>query len=211
MSVNNPYDSRYSGKEYYWGTKPSTLCDRLIEIVKPSLEAVPRLIDLGCGEGRNAVYLARHGFNVTGLDASLNGLEKTRRMADEAGVDVDTVQADIIPHLLSETWDVIFSTGTLQFLPAELRPERFEHYKRHTRPGGWQAISVLVYKPFIPAAPDADNTAQLFRSGELLGYYWDWEILYSIEEIFDCNSSGKPHQHAVNRVIARKPQESASA
>ena len=37
-----------------------------------------------------------------------------------------------------------------------------------------------------------------------MGYYWDWEITYSAEEIFDCLSSGIPHQYAVNRVIARR-------
>lgn len=37
-----------------------------------------------------------------------------------------------------------------------------------------------------------------------MGYYWDWEILYCTEEIFDCMSSGIPHKHAVNRIIARR-------
>ncbi|MCR4392605.1 MAG: hypothetical protein NUV94_07620 [Candidatus Acetothermia bacterium] len=60
-------------------------------------------------------------------------------------------------------------------------------------------------KPFIPRAPDAEANGHPYRSGELLGYYWDWEILYCTEEIFDCHSSGIPHRHAVNRVIARKP------
>lgn len=69
---------------------------------------------------------------------------------------------------------------------------------------GANAFSVLVEKPFIPTAPDAEACAFLYRSGELMGYYWDWEIVHAVEEIFDCMSSGKPHQHAVNRVIARR-------
>lgn len=59
-------------------------------------------------------------------------------------------------------------------------------------------------KPFIEKAPDAEETAHIYKSGELMGYYWDWEILHSIEEIFDCMSSGMPHKHAVNRIIARR-------
>ena len=53
-------------------------------------------------------------------------------------------------------------------------------------------------------APDSEPTAHSYRSGELLTYYWDWEILYFLEEIFDCTSSGVPHRHAVNRIVARQ-------
>ena len=52
-----------------------------------------RAVDLACGEGRNAVYLAKHGFEVTGVDTSAPGLEKTRRYAEEVRVAVKTVHA----------------------------------------------------------------------------------------------------------------------
>ena len=44
-----------------------------------------------------------------------------------------------------------------------------------------------------------------YGSGELMGYYWDWEIVWCTEETFDYTSSGEPHRHAVNRVIAKPP------
>ena len=65
-------------------------------------------------------------------------------------------------------------------------------------------FSVFVHKPFIEKAPDAEKTAYKWISGELLTYYHDWKIEYFVEEIFDCVSSGVPHKHAVNRIIARK-------
>jgi len=65
---------------------------------------------------------------------------------------------------------------------------------------------VFVKKPFIKKAPDTTESENSFRSGELMGYYWDWEIMHCNEEIFDCMSGGVPHEHAVNRVIARRPQ-----
>jgi len=202
---HNPYDQRYAGEGYYWGKKPSIMCDRVIEIVRPSPDFRPRLLDLGCGEGRNAVYFAKQGFEVFGLDLSLPGLEKTNRYAGEVGVHVETIHADIVTYKLEDTYDVIFSTGTLHYLPPKVRRKRFQNYKECTSPGGVHALSVFVDKPFVPRAPDAEETAYLYRSGELMGYYWDWEIIYCAEEIFDCMSSGVPHKHAVNRIIARKP------
>ena len=204
MKKKNPYDESYAGEEYYWGKKPSAMCDRVIKIIRPSPEFRPRLLDLGCGEGRNAVYFAKQGFEVFGLDASVAGLEKTRRYAEEVGVRVETIHADIMHYEIEDTYDVIFSTGTLQYLPPEVRGERFQHIKDSTSPGGINALSVFVTKPFIARAPDAEETAFPYKSGELMSYYWDWQILYCSEEIFDCMSGGIPHKHAVNRIIARR-------
>jgi len=204
MKKGTSYDQKYASPEFYWGKAPSAMCDRVIEIVKPSPDRHLRLLDLGCGEGRNAVYFARHGFEVIGLDLSLPGLEKTRKYAEEMGVRIETIRADVVGYELEETYDVLFSTGTLHYLPPKVRSQRFQKYKDCTSPDGINALSVFVEKPFIPRAPDAEETAYAYRSGELMSYYWDWEILYCVEEIFDCMSSGVPHKHAVNRIIARR-------
>ena len=204
MKEDNPYDQRYASQEYYWGKKPSVICDKIIEIIRPSSDFRPKLLDLGCGEGRNAIHFAKHGFDVTALDVSLPGLEKTKRYAEEVGVKIKIIQADIVTYEIEDTYDVIFSTGALQYLSPEVRNQRFQNYKESTSPNGINALSVFVRKPFIPRAPDAEETAYLYKSGELMSYYWDWEILYCVEEIFDCMSSGVPHKHAVNRIIARR-------
>jgi len=204
MKKINSYDEWYAGKECYWGKKPSAICDRVIEIIRPSRNFQPKLIDLGCGEGRNAVYFAKHGFDVVGLDISEVGLEKTRNYAEQEGVNVKTIKANITSFQLTETYDAIFSTGTLHFLPVKVRRQHFQNYKNCTSPTGINVISVFVRKPFIPKAPDTIAKEYSFRSGELMSYYWDWEIFYCTEEIFDCMSSGVPHKHAVNRIIARR-------
>lgn len=204
MKKKTSYDQRYASQEFYWGKAPSAMCDRVIETMRPSTDRRPKLLDLGCGEGRNAVYFAQHGFEVVGLDLSAPGLEKTRMYAEEAGIHIETIHGDIVSYELQETCDVIFSTGTLHYLPPEVRGQRFQNYKDCTSSDGINAFSVFVEKPFIPRAPDAEETAYPYTSGELMSYYWDWEILYCTEEIFDCMSSGVPHKHAVNRIVARR-------
>jgi tellurite methyltransferase len=202
-----PYDNRYAGEDFYWGKEPSSMAPRVLEAVKPSARYHPRLIDIGCGEGRDIVYFARHGFEVVGLDLSAVGLEKAERYAKEAGVQIKTIHTDITEYELDASYDVIFSTGTLHFIPAKARQARFENYKARTAPGGIHVITVLVDKPFLPPAPDADPGAILFKPGELLACYWDWEVVYFVEEIFDCKSSGAPHKHCANRIIARRYQD----
>ena len=204
MKINNPYDSRYAGKELYWGSKPSAICDRVIELVCPTDGFRPKLLDLGCGEGRNAIHFAKNGFEVVGIEASNAGLETMQHRARELGVEILGIQADMLTYEIDDEYDVIFSTGTLHYLPPDIRDARFAHFKAVTRPNGVNVHSVFVAKPFIPESPDAEPTAHSFKSGELLTYYWDWKILHCAENIFDCNSSGVPHRHACNRIIARK-------
>lgn len=164
-----------------------------------------RLLDVGCGEGRNAIFFARNGYDVSAFDISTVGVEKAREWALETNQKMDIFVEDFLQYRLSRNFDIIFSTGVFHYLPQNMRNEIIWNYKEHTFPGGINAISLFVYKPFIADAPDkAPNTYKWF-SGELMTYYQDWIIEYSAEEIIDCNSGGVPHQHAIDRLVARKP------
>ena len=200
--MTNPYDTRYAGPELYWGAKPSMLCLLLLELL-PSDRPLS-LLDVGCGEGRNAVFFARNGYQVTAFDSSQPGVEKTRRLAGQARGALDAFQADMSEYRPPAGFDVLFSTGVLHYLPPALRPVILGAFREATNPSGSNAFSVFVEKPFVAPAPDFESTAHASVSGELLTHYYDWRIEYSAEEIFDCDSSGVPHQHAVNRMVARK-------
>jgi tellurite methyltransferase len=202
IRMGNPYDQRYAQEAYYWGLRPSLICYEILKLMPP--ERPLRLLDIGCGEGRNAVFFARNGYQVTAYDLSPAGVDKTKRLAERAGVPIDVFQADVTRYRPDQEFDILFSTGVLHYIPPQSRTEILGHYKRCTAPGGLNVFSVFVHKPFIPPAPDGEPTAHHWISGELFTHYHDWHIDYCTEEIFDCMSSGVPHQHAVNRIIAQK-------
>jgi len=200
--MDNPYDKWYDQSGIYWGTKPSPICFRVLELLPPDKPL--KLLDIGCGEGRNAVFFARNGYQVTAFDTSSKGVEKTQRLAQQANVPIHVFEGDINKYRLTQPFDILFTTGVLQYVPQETRKELFDNYREYTNPGGLNVFSVFVRKPFIALAPDAEKTAHKWISGELLTYYHDWKIEFCTEEIFDCKSSGVPHKHAVNRIIAGK-------
>jgi tellurite methyltransferase len=202
-AMPNPYDTRYAGADYYWGLEPSSLCRRLLDSAPPAGSA--RLLDVGCGEGRDAVAFARAGYAVSAFDPSPQGVEKAHRLARESGVDLDLFIADLLTWRPEAHYDVIFSSGVLHYVPPDLRDEVLAAYREATAPGGLNAHTVLVAKPFIAPAPDAQPSAHLWRSGELLAQYGDWHVDFFEEAVIDCQSSGVPHQHAVNRIVARRP------
>jgi len=200
--VRNQYNDKYNCETYYWGEKPSQICFEVLKLIPPDRELT--LLDIGCGEGRNAVFFARNGYNVTAFDSSEKGLAKTRLLAEKAHVDLNIFKADLNEYRLDVNFDIIFSTGVLHYIPEKLRDKILSNYKDHTNHDGINAHSVLIHKPFIAKAPDAEATAHKFVSGEIFTHYHDWKIEYCMEEIFDCQSGGTPHKHAVNRLIARK-------
>ena len=203
------YDGMYEGVSYYWTVRPSAICFDVLKYMPP--ERPLKLLDIGCGEGRNAVFFARNGYEVHAFDISGKGLEKANRLARQAEVTVRSFQADLNWFRLNNTFDILFSTGTLHCCNPSVRVDLFENFKEYTAEGGLNVFSVFVQKPFIPQPPDADANSHPWLSGELFTFYHDWKIEICTEEIFDCMSSGVLHQHAVNRIVARKPEKQQAA
>jgi tellurite methyltransferase len=198
------YDERYSRPGLYWGTKPTGLAHDLVRIVR-RLPRPPRtLIDLGSGEGRDSIYFARRGWRVLGVDISSVGVRKSKLRASHLGVRATFEVGDLRTYRFDRRVDVVFSSGALNNIPSRMRAARFEHFKANTSPGGINALNADVAKPYIP--PQTTNPfASPFRSGELLGYYWDWQVLESAQVEFISTASGVPHRKAMDVVIARKP------
>ncbi len=201
------YERRYEGEDYYWGLNPNALC---YEIMKRRPPVKPyRVLEIGCGEGKDAVFLAKNGYLVTAFDAAERGLEKARSLAEHHGVQVDFFKADVLDYRPETSFDIVFSSGVIHYVPQELRREVISCMKEHTCAGGLHAVNVFVDKPFIAPAPDrepAEIERGNWNSGELQELYHDWLFHVNEEIIFDCNSGGMPHQHCMDILIAEKMQ-----
>jgi len=195
------YDNDYKKDAYFWGVRPSVMCLKVLELLPPVRPF--KLLDIGCGEGKDAVFFARCGYDVSAFDISEAGLEKTRRLASSARVPVRTFRADLWDYRLNERYDVLFSSGSLHYIKPDLRDEIMANYKSHVTENGIVALHVFVEKPFITAPPEKEEGAYHWKSGQLFTYFHDWYIAQCSEYVFDCDSSGIPHRHAANRLFAR--------
>jgi len=196
------YEQKYDQERYYWGVAPARMCHQVMQLLPPVRPL--RVLDIGCGEGKDAVFFARNGYEVSAFDLAESGLEKGRRLADACGVEVNFFQADVMTYRPTKTFDIIYSSGVLHYIPDNLRSGIIAAYQDVTAPGGLNALNVFVEKTFIPAAPDEEIEAHLWRSGELAMLYANWKFHRFDEEIFDCSSCGIPHQHCMDTVIAEK-------
>jgi len=199
------YENDYRKEEYFWGIQPSMMCLKVLELLPPIRPL--KILDIGCGEGKDAVFFARCGYDVSAFDFSEAGIDKTKRLADKAQVHVNAFRANIWDYRLNEKYDVLFSSGALHYIKPELREEVMADYKSHVADGGLVAFNVFVDKPFIAPPPEKESHSYFWKSGQLCMYFHDWYINYSTENIFDCNSSGIPHRHAINRLFAKNVKE----
>ncbi len=87
------WDERYSGRELLWSSEPNRFL-----VAETAGLAPARALDLACGEGRNAVWLAERGWQVTGVDFSKVGLDKARALAQARGVRAEWVAADLLEY-----------------------------------------------------------------------------------------------------------------
>lgn len=199
------YDGKYETEGYYWGLMPNRICYDIMKILPPVKPY--RVLDMGCGEGKDAVFFAKCGYAVTAFDVSEQGIEKAKRLAAHNKVEVRFFKADIFDYCPDTEYDIIYSSGMLHFVPEVRRKELFGSLKAHTAEWGIHALNVFVEKPFISPAPDLtreEEKGKLWRSGELFTYYHDWLFHTCEEEIFDCNSGGLPHKHCMDILIAQQ-------
>ncbi len=87
------WDDRYRATELVWSAGPNQFVVAELEHLAPT-----RAPDLACGEGRNAIWLAEHGWTVTGVDFSEAALEKARRIAATRNVTIQCELADITEY-----------------------------------------------------------------------------------------------------------------
>jgi SAM-dependent methyltransferase len=96
------WERHYSGTERIWSGRPNALLVETAATLTPG-----RALDLGCGEGGDAVWLARHGWDVTAVDVSASALERTRRLAGSAGVRVTTQRHDLASSLPDGAYELV--------------------------------------------------------------------------------------------------------
>lgn len=195
------YEEQYKIQDYYWGVEPNSACFQILKLIPPTKHV--KILDIGCGEGKDAVFFARNGYDVTAFDIADAGIEKARKLADQIGVNVNFFKADIMDFRLESNYDVIYSSGVLNYIRPEYRDELFNNYKQFTNTNGLHMLNVFVSKPFIAPPPEKETNSFKWYSGELISHYHDWLIPDCTEVVFDCNSSGVPHKHAMATIIAQ--------
>ena len=186
------WEKRYKAPDYQPNMKPVPFLVEMIQGLPPG-----QAICLAAGTGRNAIFLAQNGYQVTAIDISQAALDWCDMMSNELGVEVKTLEADLLAFDFgNEAWDL---ATNLYFY----EPSLFQGLKQAISPGGhilFQTYS-KAHKKFKRGP---SNDAFLVHPHELENEFRDWELLYfeETEYTYEQNKS-----ESVIQMLARKPKD----
>jgi len=125
------WNSRYAAHDLVWGTEPNRFLEQELGAVAPQ----GRALDLACGEGRNAIWLAKRGWQVTAVDYSDVAIERGRRLSREQAVEIEWVEADVVAY---DPPPATFQLVVIAYLhvPEEQRRITLKHAVTALAPGG---------------------------------------------------------------------------
>jgi tellurite methyltransferase len=209
------WEARYAQGLVY-GTEPTSVARRLVEVFRA--HRVRTILEAGCGSGRDALFYAREGFDVTGTEISQNALRRARERAESEGLRLTLVQDDLAETRLSPAlFDASVTIHLIHLQPASIRQRMVNQLWHLTRDGG--LIATANYSTsgggFATWAPYPEPNTWVDPKGKLVHFFdaADLRALFPPDrfDLLTCEEvelaefpDGGPVTHREWLVIARK-------
>ncbi|MBN6076975.1 SAM-dependent methyltransferase TehB [Aggregatibacter actinomycetemcomitans] len=194
----------YCAKEDYFSKKYNITATHgdvvnAAKIIKPC-----KVLDLGCGQGRNSLYLSLLGYDVTSWDHNESSLMFLNEIKEKENLNIQTALYNINDANIQENYDFIVSTVVFMFLDRARMPAIIENIQDRTNPSGYNLIVAAMSTAEVPCPLPFSFT---FAEGELKQYYKDWEFLEYNEnmgELHKTDESGNRIKMKFATMLARK-------
>lgn len=163
------------------------------------------ILDVGCGDGKNAFYLAKQGFdNIDAFDFSESAIGKIERLCKNTDYKINTHVTSVQDFVFEKPYDLMLSFGVFHFVEKACWKNFISKAQENTRAGGIHIIQ--IFNDNIAPTPDiAPYAIGMAKDGEIKDLYRDWEIIQFLSYTFEEEHPGVPlHKHASNKLVARK-------
>lgn len=200
METRSTYDKLYTENESAFSSEPQECVGRILDHKHGGT-----VLEIGAGDGRNALFLAKHGFDVTAQDISPVGIENLNKRAQALGVSVEAEVADARGEI-QRPYDVIVSTFVLHHLHHEDALDLIARMQERTLQGGLNVLTVFTKQGDF-YRNDTDTTHFYANQYELRELYHDWEVV-ECREVEGPARKKKPDGSAMRNtwveLVARK-------
>ena len=189
------WDERYAGDTYMFGKQPAQALVRH----QSYLHQNGHCLAVADGEGRNSVYLAEQGYKVTAMDASVVGIKKAQKLAQERQVSVQCEMADIYHYdWRSVSYDNVVAIF-IQFAPPESWPQLFTGLQQALRPGGCLLLHGYTPGQVEYGTGGPSNPAHLYTTDLLKSHFSDMDI--RVNEAYEANLDEGPGHNGKSALI----------
>ncbi len=198
MTGKSGWDERYSGSEYHYGTEPNAFLVEHCNLLQSPV------LSLSEGEGRNAVFLAKKGFDVLGVDFSAIGLEKARQLAQAEQVQIRTEVADMAGYApQANHYGAVVSI--FAHYSGTVRARLYPLIEQALKPGGIFLLEAYTEAQLPKSTGGPKNIDMLLTRDKLIRSFTAMEIML-LEELERevCEGEGHTGLGSVIQFIARK-------
>lgn len=205
------FDEIYSCNDFYFSQKYS---EGMVECLEKYQVSPCKALDVGAGEGRNSLYLASQGFDVTAVEPSVIGAHKIATKSKEYGLKINVINSDIISSrmILSDIGFVVALTS-FEHMEYDYMCKAICEIKKMMAIGGY--IYIIVFTEEDPGFnKDFDNASECslfvkhyFKKNELKEFFYNFEILEYSEYIKEDTTHGLIHYHGKAKLFARKKND----
>ena len=189
----------YVAKKYNMTNTHSEVVNAM-QTIKPC-----KTLDLGCGQGRNSIFLGVQGFEVDAWDHNQSSIDFLNSVIEkEKSTQIKTALYDINQAAIQDNYDFILSTVVLMFLQRDRIPAIIANMQQHTNIGGYNLIVAAMSTDDMPCPMPFSFT---FAENELKNYYQGWELIkYSEEpgELHKTDANGNRIKLKFVTMLARK-------
>ena len=214
-NLKDYFERLYEGKVCKWGLKPDFLLVHFSDLFPKG-----NVLDLGMGEGRNALFLAEKGFNVEGIDLSETAIERCLQLAKERSLNIKAYVGDLRDlRVQTNKYSLIIAAGaTLNFLKRKEIETIADRMRNGVKKGGFIYISVIstsdpqYEKLKSQQTPVEENTFYVSHIGAYVHYFTYEEIknLFSgFQTIIhltglELDFHDKPHYHGMIYYLGKR-------
>ncbi len=197
------YNRLYQNNKNVWGDS----VNKLIILVFKNLKPGSTFLDLGCGQGKDALFMARNNFQVTAVDASEAAISQLKSTAQAEGLkNLKAIRSDVKDFKIENNkYEIIFGNNLLQFLDKDSALPIVNDIKEKVSPDGY--IILASFTTDDPSYSKQKENKAYFKPQELLKLFAGFKIIHYFEnKVMDNGHPGSPesHQHGVVRIIAQK-------
>jgi len=190
------YNALYAGRESSESGKPTPLIDKLLEHISEG-----SALDLGAGNGSNAIYLARKGFAVTAVDFSSIAMQKLQQYAVESNLNIEVHAENIVDFKFNKNFDSIVCTFVLHHLMHGQGLDLVAAMQSHAPIGGYNVITAYTQDGDFYAKEEEKHHCY-FKSGQLKELYKDWEIIWYGERQITAMKKDQDGKQRINTMVA---------
>ncbi len=182
---------------------------KILQLALKNVKQGSSFLDLGCGQGRDALFMAKQGFWVTAVDSSKMVIRQIQEIAGQNNLkNIEVIHNDVLDFNIKDNkYNIINCNNVLQFLSKDKALALIKDIQEKVKADGFIILSSFTTDDPSYKFSKEKRLPTYFKPQEILRLFQNFKVIYYLEDIIlDKGHIGKPepHQHGVVKIIAQK-------